>query len=281
MTKSSIYLCAGPDKRAEHTEFINELKQSYTVLDLEKNSTPGNILLLGGDGSLNYLLNNYPLELITKSKVIYFPTGTANDFAKSLKTAPLSPKVESVVDILRSNMSISVPIMSCNDRYFINVATAGAPAKVTNSGEDLLKKATGKLSYYILSLEQLLSPDEYEINYSSDGKEASLRTNGFIISQGLYAGGGIKVSSSYTPNFGESFNFLAVKNTDVSTSVSSVIELQKSPSVVNEENLCNEFSHDLSITGDKEIPLKLDGEEYSSKSLSFKKLDLSIDFFLH
>ena len=281
MTKNRIYLCAGPDKRAEHVEFIDDLNQTYEVEDLEKDSAPGNILLLGGDGSINYLLNNFPLKLITECKVIYFPTGTANDFAKSLKVTLTSPRVENIADILRSNISVSIPLMSCNDRYFINVATAGAPAKVTNSGEDLLKKATGKLSYYILSLEQLLSPDEYEIRYRCDGEEGSLRTNGFIISQGLYAGGGIKVSSSYTPNFGENFNFLAVKNTDISTSVSSVLELQKSPSVVNEENLSNKYCQELLINGNKEIPLKLDGEEYSSKSLSFKKLELSIEYFLH
>ena len=62
--------------------------------------TDDEICLIGGDGSLNYLLNNYPF--IFNYQVLYYKSGSGNDYYRSLK-----------------NKNSYIYEMN-NDHYFIN-----------------------------------------------------------------------------------------------------------------------------------------------------------------
>ena len=266
------------DKQLEkHREFISEVEMCYRIASIEETGVP--VLLLGGDGSINHLLKCLAHE--KDLEVLYFPTGTANDFARSLKIMPTPPHVEKIEAILRQNQTINVPIMSCNGQHFINVASLGAPARITNSGDDLLKQVMGKVSYYMGGLEEIVNGESYQVHYQvDDAPVKELETRGFLIAQGLYAGGGAKVSSSYAPNFGRCFSFFTIKGKDLTSSVTSLIELQKDlPKLGN--NVINHFCSKLTITCSSPIPAKLDGEEFSASEFVFKKEDRLVKFYMH
>ena len=83
--KEEIFLLASKEKQDEFSNFIQDLKAHYQVksfAEIQRNKST--VIVLGGDGTLNYLANlvGDDLEGIF---VIYFPAGTANDFAKSIK----------------------------------------------------------------------------------------------------------------------------------------------------------------------------------------------------
>lgn len=266
------------DKQLEkHREFISEVEMCYSIAPIEDESSP--VLLLGGDGSINHLLQRLSNE--KTPEVIYFPTGTANDFARSLKIFPTVPHVAKIEAILRQNQTLNVPVMNCNGQSFINVASLGAPARITNSGDDLIKQVMGKVSYYMGGLEEIINGESYQVIYQVDNNEARpLETRGFLIAQGLYAGGGAKVSSSYSPNFGRCFSFFTIKGNDLTSSVSALLDLQKDlPELGN--NVINHFCSKLTISCSSSIPAKLDGEEFQASEFVFTKEDRLVKFYMH
>lgn len=285
ISKYKFIICASEKKREENQKFINELSSLTECSTFEVNNSSVEkkvILLMGGDGSLYYLLNKLSSDQLRHDpSIIYFPQGTANDFAKSLKVDPLKPNISKINSILMRNQKISIPVMSCNGKRFINVASVGVPADITSSGDnDLLKKLAGQFSYYINGLSKIFNTTSYSITYHFDGKSYKLRGPGFIISQGLFAGGGIKVSTSYTPNFGEYFNFMAIRSEGLSETVSSIVEIQKETPNLETPQLISELSTKILIESDTEIPAKLDGEEYKEKKFKFQKEPFSLNFYL-
>lgn len=276
---SKIYLCCTNIQKKNYKDFLEELKTNYTLEDFTHASKGNNslYLVIGGDGTLNYFINNIDPSL--NISVIYIPAGTANDFSRSLKIVPFNPSLKIIEDIITGNTKIRVPLMQCNDRFFINVLTAGAPAKVTNSGSDLLKKVTGKLSYYLQALEEVINPDIYSIHFTTDNLvEGNLKTQGFIVSQGLYAGGGVKVNPSYSAKLGRTFDFLIPSHHRLADSLADILELQKDEP--QNLNLKHYTCEKIKISANDKIPIKLDGEEYSAKELVIEKTQENILFYL-
>ncbi|GEM_PF-3230220 len=279
---NSIYICASKKNQKEHGSFLEDLRSKYILKDINdcKVESDSIIIVLGGDGSLNYLLNN--IDKLDNQRVIYFPLGTANDFARSLKLDPIKPSLAIVDEVVRDAPIIDVPVMSCNEKYFINVVTGGALALVTESGSDILKQLTGKLSYYVGALEEIVSPESYSLTFKlSNSKEESITTNGFIVSQGLYAGGGVKVSPHFTPSFKKTFNFLTLESENLTSSLGSIVKMQQSDVVcdLSDSEMISEDIVSLTIKSESEIPIKLDGEEYSSKVLKFSKSENKLKFY--
>ncbi len=282
----NYFYCANENAKDKYAEFFGTLKNKLSAREYSSKNISNNsvIILLGGDGTLNYLLQNLPEGVADKIKsIIYFPAGTANDFARSLHIEATIPTLSKTLSILEGQKRLVVPVMSCNERLFINAVSIGAPAKVTSSGDDLLKKATGKISYYINALEEMLSPEIFELSFKVDN-EQERKVSGFgaLVSQGLFAGGGVRVSPSYSAHFGQSFGFTTVASTEVSESLRAIFEAQSAEMPpVSDGPLISRLCQRLELRGNKELPLKIDGEAYRSEHLIFQKTGLSLPFLLH
>ena len=285
--KTNIIICCGEDKSEYHKQFINALSKQFNVSFFKKSSfykKTDTILTIGGDGTLNFLINNLNLKDDSTNeelpKILYYPDGTANDFAKSLNYPQWEKlSVKRICDIINKNSFIHIPIMKCNDQFFINVLTAGAPAQVTDSGNSMLKEIVGKFSYYLNALEEIISPTLYNISYQCNNEDINeVTTYGFLVSQGLYAGGGVKVNNSLAAHFDKYFNFTIPNNDNIASIITDMIELQKEEGKITEINSYN--CEKLLIKTNKEIPIKLDGEEYHSRDLTIEKTKCSLPFYL-
>ena len=112
MEKIKLTLIASDSKKEELADHLQEIRKAFDVLESPtgKDFTQDtNVLLLGGDGSLNHLINNFQDEVLSKMKVIYFPTGSANDFARSLDILPAPPSLDKIKSVLSLNKIISIP----------------------------------------------------------------------------------------------------------------------------------------------------------------------------
>lgn len=284
MDNQKIILFASDAKKEELKDSIKDVESEFTLLDGSQTKNfdlTNKILLLGGDGSLNYLINSLDSKVLSRLEVIYFPTGSANDFAKSLKITPNLPTAKKITSLLNNNKLITIPLGECNDRKFINVMCAGAAALVTESGDTLLKKVMGKVTYYIGAIEQLLSNTSYRFEYRTENQREKVESPGFVVSQGLFAGGGIKVTPSYSANFGATFDFLSLRSEKLGTVISSAIELQKENPKLEDLELDIIKTNQVEINSSSLIPAKLDGEEYSSKRFLIKKSPTSLMFHIH
>jgi diacylglycerol kinase family enzyme len=279
-----IYLSASKEKLEIYSDLVKELKNNSNCgsIDCIDESSKGLIVVLGGDGSLNYLVNK--VENISRFNIVYFPCGTANDFARSVRLKSIQPSWASLKDIVDSATLIKIPIMYCNQKKFINVATVGAPAKVTQSGSDNLKEYAGRFSYYINAIEKAISPEVIDVKINVDNnKEFEEKLYGFGILQGLYAGGGVKLSPSIVPNFQSSFEMTGIKNSQLVNGLNALIKFQveQTPSKEVDESVIYERAELIKVNSVKEIPVKLDGEEFLSDELIFKKSDDYLNLFYY
>ena len=284
MKKTPILLIASNKNQEEYLDEINEIRSDFDVIlesEQDRFHESDYIVLMGGDGSLNHLVNGHELQLVTSKKIIYFPTGTANDFARSLNIEPTTPSSRKLESIICGDKVIEVPVCICNEKYFVNVMVAGAAALVTESGDTLLKKVMGKVTYFIGAIEQLLRTSSYKYTFTAGKQSKSVESAGFLISQGLFAGGGVRVSPSFSANFGETFDFVSLSSERIGEILSSAIELQKEEPDVEQLDLDFIQTTKVEIRSDQVIPAKLDGEEYQAKNFLLEKSSKSLKFLLH
>ena len=134
-------------------------------LDME--SDYDHILISGGDGTVDLILNamktmniNIPIGIL--------PCGTANDFAKAVNL-PFDPK-ESIERIINSKPK-KIDIGKINDKYFINVASAGMFTDVSQKINPEFKNSIGKVSYYLKGIEEALHMRKFGIEVKSNEVE--------------------------------------------------------------------------------------------------------------
>ena len=89
------------------------------------------VLVAGGDGTINEVVNGIaPLE--HRPKIAIIPTGTTNDYARALKI-PMGDPV-AAAKIIAKNETKQIDIgRAFGDKYFINIAAAGALTELTFS----------------------------------------------------------------------------------------------------------------------------------------------------
>ncbi|CEI72818.1 MULTISPECIES: YegS/Rv2252/BmrU family lipid kinase [Romboutsia] len=134
---------------------------SKAFLDMDE--TYDHLLIAGGDGTVDIVLNAMK-EFNVDIPIAILPTGTANDFAKALNISLDINKA--VKDILNSEPK-SIDIGKINNKYFINVASAGMFTDVSQKINPELKNYMGKVSYYITGIEEALHLRKFNINVNS------------------------------------------------------------------------------------------------------------------
>lgn len=133
----------------------------YAFEDMESNYD--HILISGGDGTVDLILNVMK-EMNINIPIGILPCGTANDFAKAVNL-PFNPE-DSIERIVNSKPK-KIDIGKINDKYFINVASAGMFTDVSQKINPDLKNSIGKVSYYIKGIEEALYMRKFNIEVKS------------------------------------------------------------------------------------------------------------------
>lgn len=162
-----------------------------------------NLIVIGGDGTVNEVLNG--ITDFDKINFAVIPTGSGNDFARGLgiKCEPL----EQLVNIIMSDKTETIDIgkVTWNDkfRYFSISAGVGLDAIVckkalTSSLKKVLNRFhMGKLTYIILTIQTLFSMTTVDFKVSIDGEERRLSRVIFAAAMNFRAeGGGVPMAPS-------------------------------------------------------------------------------------
>lgn len=122
------------------------------------------IICCGGDGTLNHVVNGM-MRREEKMPIGYIPTGSTNDYAKSLglpKTFMEAAKVAS------GNRRFSSDIGKFADRYFVYVAAFGLFSAVSYMTNQEMKNILGHSAYVIEGMKSLSNIPKFHINIESD-----------------------------------------------------------------------------------------------------------------
>jgi diacylglycerol kinase family enzyme len=150
----------------------------------------GTLLIAGGDGMLHLALNAVLQRTLRPTMTFaVLPTGTGNDFARSLGVA--AGDLQAGLRVAAEGPLRTLPVPRCNGRYFVNAVTFGLPAEATHSTPEQLKDLLGSIAYSIVGVTMLLvSERQLSRLDSACGIEWEGELWGGTILNGAYTGGG-------------------------------------------------------------------------------------------
>ncbi|MCM2676890.1 diacylglycerol kinase [Alkalicoccobacillus plakortidis] len=227
------------------------------------------VIAAGGDGTIFEVVNGLA-ELDDRPMLGIIPAGTTNDFARALG---ISKDITKACDVLCGDHIEPIDIGKMNDKYFINIAAAGALTELTYEVPIKLKTLVGQLAYYIKGLEKLpqISPTSVRIEY--DGKLFEGDIMMFLIANTNSVGGFEKLAPHASLQDGM-FDFLIVKKTTFAEFI-QVGGLALRGEHINHPKVMYIQANRIKVEvldGDAEMKLNLDGERGGSLQAEFVNL---------
>lgn len=165
----------------------------------------GLLIVAGGDGTINDVVNGLGNAGFPASVTLaLLPAGTGNDLAATL-CIPEDPDLAEAI-IRRSRVRTldvaRVRSEGVGERFFVNVATGGIGAEISDVNDDEMKSRWGKLSYPRASLAIARDFDVRETTLYLDGREHHVRAVNMAIGNCRYAGGGWLAAPRANPEDG-------------------------------------------------------------------------------
>ena len=230
---------------------------------LEEKTTDDQLIILGGDGTISLALNALPDDL----SFGYIPSGSGNDFARSLG---LSFDPIQAFKNIRQNRDFYV--MHYKSQSFsgyalnnVGIGLDAAIVKATNEGRMktiLNSLKLGRLSYFLTALHVLFTKKPFEISVYNM-KNAFKFDNAFLLTftKHPYFGGGIQIAPEAT-NLSQEIHLVELDR----YSIPKIFTLI--PSVLKGKHLENNlFHHSVStvaaVTSQSVQPVQIDGESFT------------------
>ncbi len=160
-----------------------EIDFAHTPFDGDE--TPDLIVVAGGDGTVNYVVNrmkqaglNLPLGIL--------PAGTANDFAKALGMA--HDPIEAARQIILGEET-PIDCGRVNGLYFVNIFSFGIFTTTSQRTPNERKHRIGKLAYLIEGVKEFRAMHAVPLKVVADGRSFDLNSLMVLVFNGETAGG--------------------------------------------------------------------------------------------
>lgn len=164
------------------------------ILDRDPSITE--LLVMGGDGTLNYVVNELGDKALPLSIV---SSGTGNDSVKSLHgELDFDKQVAIAIHGKISRFDLGI----CNGRYFINGVGIGFDGQVVKEMLECKRKKRGHFDYLLTVLRNVSGFKEKKLRFSIDGKEFERTILLFTVSNGTTFGGGFVINPFAKPDDG-------------------------------------------------------------------------------
>jgi diacylglycerol kinase (ATP) len=165
----------------------------------------GLLIVVGGDGTISEVVNGLGRAGFPEGVTLaILPAGTGNDLAATLAIPDDPDEAEAVLrqNRVRTLDVVRVRSEKVGEQFFINVATGGMGAEVSDAADGEMKKRWGKLSYLRASLEVAREYEAKEVTLTLDGVERKLRAVNLAIGNCRYAGSGWLAAPRANPEDG-------------------------------------------------------------------------------
>jgi diacylglycerol kinase (ATP) len=161
------------------------------------------IAAVGGDGTVNEVANGLLRYRGAIPRFAVIPTGTGNDFARSVGI-PRALERAVAVALGESGAARAVDGARIGDGYFVGVAGAGFDARVAravNGAPDRLK--IGALPFVLYTLREIVRNRNVELSIELDGA-TPIRQRALLVavSNCRYSGGGMQLAPDAEPDDG-------------------------------------------------------------------------------
>ena len=223
------------------------------------------ILVSGGDGTLDEVIS-----AVAKIKIDpligYIPTGSTNDFSKSLN---IPQDIEKATKIATRGYQKSIDIGKIDDKYFVYAAAFGTIAEVSYNTDQDVKNIFGRSAYIFEGLKQtlpLVNIPTTKIKVDIDGEEIEGEFIHFMITNSVSVGGFMGITGENVGLSDGIFELTMVRRPKSLSDVNKIIF-----GLTNrEENdmLILRQGSDFKVYTDRKVAWSLDGEYGGSTSFA-------------
>lgn len=243
------------DEELEYYDMTRITNYSAFISGMEKDDY---FLLVGGDGTLNRFVNDTAaIEL--RQEILYFPTGTGNDFAKDLgKEAYEAPFP--VTRYLKDLPSVEVK----GKRYrFINGVGFGIDGYCCQVGDEMKKTPGKKVDYTAIAVDGLLfrfQPRDAKVTV--DGREYTYKKVWIAPTMfGRYYGGGmIPAPEQDRRNEEGTLSLMVFHDSGKLRTLCVFPSIFKGEHVKQTDVAAVHTGHEITVEFDRPTPLQIDGE---------------------
>ena len=179
-------------EKVEYEMIVTKQEGEATKLVREYTSRANYVVYaVGGDGTINEVVNGL---IGSESKLAIIPTGSGNDFVRSLY-----PKVsnEELLKALLEGESEAIDLIQVDEKYFLNIASVGLDADVVYNAIAFKKYRfiKGDMAYLLSLFKTIMGPRGTHIKVTLDGKETcNEKILLLAIANGRFYGGGIPIT---------------------------------------------------------------------------------------
>lgn len=161
--------------------------------DAAREWTNGLLVVVGGDGTINEVVNGLGMAGFPEDVTLaIWPAGTGNDLAASLAISKDPDEARNTIHSGRVRTLDVARVRSegVGERFFVNVATGGLGAEISDVNDEEMKSRWGRASYLRATLEVARYFDVREIRLTLDGEEHEVQAVNIAIGNCRYTGGG-------------------------------------------------------------------------------------------
>ena len=229
-------------------------KEATEIASRFKNEENTVVYSVGGDGTLNEVVNGIAEG---KCKLGIIPTGSGNDFYRTLKEAQTE--------------NVRLDLGKVNGRYFINISSVGMDAETCNNANKIKSKIKLHSSYYLALIHTFLTFKSKSLKLKID---KNVYAGDYIIAaicNGKYYGGGFKIApvASFDDN---QFDIYLVSKAGKLKLIKILLALWKS-----EHEKYNEVrkytGKNITITSENNLIVNIDGEITISKNIEIEMIE--------
>lgn len=145
------------------------------------------IVVVGGDGTVHEVVQGI---VERKVELAVIPTGTGNDFVRSLGIAKDPVKA---LDLLFQGRAKKIDVGRVNNRYFVNVAGLGFDAAVVHAVNTSYKYISGTATYLLALLKTLITYQNANLKVRVGDKTLNSSSLLVAVGNGSWYGGGMKI----------------------------------------------------------------------------------------
>lgn len=286
------------DQEKEIQKLIQELEEQEIEVEIQNVLKIGNLQafvdktleeyqvigIAGGDGTLREFLGSIVELRHHNIKLLVIPMGTGNDFVRNFAFSQSSPavRINEMFEKIKNNSTSELPqenrrlfLGRCNHEIFASVSSTGIDAEITaSSNKEKPKRATSYLLTAVATLFKYRSK-EYQIKYTIDGEEKSIKGKFLLIAMGntKYYGRGMNI----VPNADARHKRLGIC---LINAMSPFRLIFKIPTLfkgthINLSYVHNFYADEVHIMSkDEEMLINLDGDVKTMPSAHYQKIEV-------
>lgn len=212
------------------------------------------ILVSGGDGTLDEVVSGL-LKSEEKSIIGYIPTGSTNDFSRSLK---IPTDIKKATKIAINGETMDIDVGKFNSKFFTYVAAFGSIAQVSYETDQSMKNIFGRFAYILEGVKTVSNLKAYKAKITIDDEVFEGEFIHFMATNSVSVGG---FNNFYKKNIGLDdgiFEAVLIKKPKGLIELNQIIDGLRSKK--ENDNVIFRSGSVFKVESDEKISWTLDGD---------------------